>query len=143
MSGNSETTRLERPGVPFVDLETGLTCLVLNYMGHWNGYVQIPEGHIFHGKTYSQCVKPDCKDRDTYVSDLPSLEGHIFDHCEHTAEAMLEVHGGVTWTGPLNEHSPNDEWWLGFDTVHFGDNPVNCNMNYVLQETLKLAKQLV
>lgn len=150
MHSDSETTgltaefQLDPPvvqdGVPFLYKETGLTCMVL-YMGHWNGYVQVPAGHIFYDKTYHEGVKPNCKDKDDEPL-LSPLTGRPFDHCRHTAETMLEVHGGITFSGHLRGQ-PQDQWWLGFDTAHFGDNPVSCDMDYVLQETLKLAKQLV
>lgn len=123
--------------VPFKDWETGLTCLVWN-MGHWNGYVQVPPGHIFYGKTYHQCVKPDCQDRSDYLSEF---DGTPYDHCGHTAEAMLDVHGGITFSGELP--SLTEGWWLGFDTAHLGDSPTIQDKDYVIQETLRLAKQLV
>lgn len=155
MHSDSKTTGLEdsmaiigtnevEDGVPFVDLETGLTCMVWAMQGHWNGYVQVPAGHIFYDKTYHECVKPNCKDKYDEPM-LNPLNGRPFDHCGHTAETILEVHGGITFSGHLRGQ-PQDQWWLGFDTAHFGDMPgfgTYKDMNYVLQETLKLAKQLV
>lgn len=66
---------LVNEGVAFKDWETGLLCMVLNHMGHWNGYVQVPPGHIFYGKSYHQCVKPDCQDRSR--TELNHLERSI------------------------------------------------------------------
>tara|TARA_R100000458_G_scaffold7395_1_gene5873 strand:- start:585 stop:1055 length:471 start_codon:yes stop_codon:yes gene_type:complete len=61
--------------------------------GVWNGYVILPKGHIFHGKTME----------DRQISDLT-------------------VHGGVTYTDSGGgEWSKEDDWIIGFDTNHIYD----------------------
>lgn len=152
MSGNSETTGLivvsdqrdyqhVQDQQPFKDTETGLICLVWN-MGHWNGYVQVPVGHIMYGKTYHECIKPDCTDKGEGEPLLSQIDGTPFDPCGHTPESILDVHGGITFSGHLRGQ-PSDAWWLGFDTNHYGDDPATQNKYYVIAETLKLATQLV
>lgn len=159
MHSDSETTGLEaeldkitdkyifnheevQEGVPFKDWETNLLCLVWDCDGHYNGYVQVPEGHIFYQKQYSQCVKPGCTERDTYEYELGGRTQYV-DSCPHTAERMLDCHGGITFAGELHTVLLAG-WWLGFDTIYFGDYPkYSRNFQYVLSEVLKLAKQLV
>lgn len=69
----------------------GLKCVLKQhpYHPHMNGYVELPEGHPFR-----------------------DLEDYELDNKVH-------VHGGVTFTGYLNEDS--DRYYIGFDTMHAGD----------------------
>lgn len=65
--------------------------------GAWCGYVAVPLGHPFHGR-----------------------DGDSVD---------LEVHGGITYSqgchGAICHEpelgEPDNVWWFGFDTVHYGD----------------------
>lgn len=69
----------------------GFTCRLVGLdMGHRCGYVLIPDGHPWHA-----------------VND--TRDGPL---------GNVDVHGGVTWTGPLD---PDDNWWIGFDCAHLGD----------------------
>jgi hypothetical protein len=135
--------------------KVGLTCHAVREtpLAHWRGYVTIPQGHIFYGKDYNDCIKPNrCHEPSAYH------------YCEHTAEYMLSVHGGITFAGnpgpnwipaptiPTNEDpvDPN-EWWLGFDCAHAGDDypssafheGVYRDLNYVIEQCEHLAEQLV
>ena len=70
------------------------------------------------------------------------------------------VHGGVTWfetaanslnilveaeciSADTKISEIGDDWKIvGFDTMHYNDNPETCNREYVIQETLELQRQL-
>jgi hypothetical protein len=92
----------------WVDEATGLDCMAVRHdeLGHWCGYVGVPEGHPAHGKGYD--------DVDVDVS----------------------VHGGLTFSGlcrPVPDRPshgichieqpgrPEHVFWLGFDLAHVGD----------------------
>ena len=86
--------------------------------GWGNGYVVIPEGHPYYGKHYD---------------DIPVV-----------------VHGGLTFSEfakdldwkELSMEDLDSGYVVGFDTAHYGDNIINCDENFVVQETLRLKKQL-
>src|SRR6185437_747866 len=113
----------------WVDEDTGLPCFICrrNRLGHWCGYVGIPERHPHWGDDDSS----GCID--------------------------FVVHGGVTYgqIDPKKDKAcglDKPHWWIGFDCAHSGDmvpewdRPGSGNiyrdMNYVRDECLRLAKQL-
>jgi len=114
-----------------VDFEyAGLRCEVLRGpMGSFNGYVSVPERHPAYGIDYMNFEHP--------VSNL-------------------DVHGGITYSGT---HEDGKSWTFGFDTAHYLDlTPLDMslvvrgiidnkygeyrNLQYVVEETVKLARQL-
>lgn len=82
-------------------------------MGHLCGYVAVPPGHPYHGKSY------DSGPRGDYDADEP-------DYSSHDETASLDVHGGITYGGKCHgpvchvpaPGEPADVWWLGFDAAH-------------------------
>lgn len=94
---------------------------VLMSTNWYNGYVILPEGHELVDKFYWDFEK----------------------------DYDLEVHGGITFSDylskiiDLEEMNLEDEYVLGFDCNHAGDNPVNCNQKYVENECKKLIDQLI
>ena len=135
----------------WVDPGTNLDCLaVRNRMGGWCGYVGLPSGHRFHGKTFSAVA----------------------------VEMDVSVHGGLTYSaecqpdGPIchtpEPGQPDGLWWLGFDCGHAMDHQpglaatlrrldaqfhhdyadvieareVYKTLDYVIDETTGLAEQL-
>lgn len=102
--------------VEWVDPQTGYRCRAERHprMRHWCGYVQIPEHHPWHGKSYNDCISPGCtNDREEttcWDEDPP-----------HHIDALVEVHGGVTWGGHYPGVDEVPGWWLGFDCAHFMD----------------------
>ena len=108
--------------VQWVDPLTNLDCLAVRASSHWCGYVGVPEGHPLFKRSYSACLAhPQCGDDDGYCYD-------------HTPQAKLEVHGGITFSGacqPLKDpaegicHVPEpgrpEVWWFGFDCAHCDD----------------------
>lgn len=115
--------------------------------GAWCGYVGVPPGHPWHGKSYGD-----------------ALCGH--DGCyEHHID--VDVHGGLTYAAPCDgnegegichvphEGEPADVWWLGFDCAHAWDisprslkygppmaDEVYRDLAYVTTEARKLAEQV-
>jgi hypothetical protein len=110
-------------------------------MGHWCGYVGIPEDHPFFGHGY------------------------------HEYDEVLHVHGGITYSADCDDdpvkgicHVGDDKrFWIGFDCCHAGDmspghlarlrqfnidptgglfDGVYRDFNYVKHECEQLAKQL-
>jgi hypothetical protein len=70
--------------VQWIDAETGLDCLAVRAgdMGHWCGYVGVPETHPLFGKDYGQCpAAPPCGEP----------------WCGHTPGSLLRAHGGITF----------------------------------------------
>lgn len=88
-------------------------------VGWGNGYVVIPKEHPLWGVGYD--------------------------------DIDVDVHGGLTYSEMADncmgwkEVLPSDKgcWVVGFDTAHLGDNPINCNRDYVLKETIRLREQLI
>jgi len=50
----------------------------------------------------------------------------------------IEAHGGITYT----KKGENSTWVLGFDTVHIDDTEETQSLEYVVEETKKLAERL-
>ena len=59
-------------------------------------------------------------------------------------EIGVSIHGGLTyadhWNCETQKITPNI-WWIGFDTSHLMDNPVNCSESFVDSEIQSLQKQ--
>lgn len=111
----------------WIDEATGYQCIAQWVYDHWSGYVVVPDNHPWHGHHYNQCTKPI--ERCEYW-------------CEHCPNALIDVHGGITWSGELQQFEGNEWHAFGFDCAHAGDNPYVCNLDYATAETTRLAKQL-
>jgi len=136
--------------IQFQDVATGLPCLVVrNQGGALCGYVGVIEGHPFFAVPYSTCPQ-GC---DSY--------------CDHSPEALLDVHGGITFAdfcspyGPEGERGichvpeagePDRVYWFGFDCAHCDDvSPAYDfshvghykSVTYVQAECRRLAAQLI
>lgn len=105
----------------------GLWCAIVrhSFYGFLNGYVRIPKGHPWFGKT---------------AEDLDA------------SECCPKVHGGITWSEP-GEDGDTEGWFLGFDCGHAWDylpgmpalpfDSVNYrNFGYVHEQVLSLARQI-
>lgn len=86
--------------IQWPDEVTELPCLIVRGpTGSWCGYVGVPEGHPLFGLEYGDCPQgAECPQR---------TEEHSW--CDHTPEHVLEVHGGVTFTGKCSEITP-ERW---------------------------------
>lgn len=114
----------------------GVPCLVVRveHGGHWCGYAAVPEGHPWHGKSYSD-----------------------------ESMWNVNVHGGLTYGAvPCTErvcHPSDGEdnvHWFGFDCAHSGDympalgarfslstDDSYRDMQYVKAEVERLADQIL
>lgn len=87
----------------------------------YNGYVILPKEHELVDKFYGDFEK----------------------------DYDLKVHGGITFSNylryviDLEEIGFENRYTLGFDCNHVGDNPVDCNQEYVENECKKLIDQLI
>lgn len=94
---------------------------VLMSTNWYNGYVILPDDHELVDKFYGDFEK----------------------------EYDLEVHGGITFSDylskimDLEDMDLEDGYVLGFDCNHAGDNPKDCNQEYVENECKKLIDQLI
>lgn len=114
----SENTKLKY----FIKENTWLSKSSLSDHGWGNGYVLIPINHPFYEMYYEEINK------------------------------YIDVHGGLTFSEhysvikkypELPVCSKTEEYWVvGFDTCHCNDNSNNWTKEAVLDETLKLVKQL-
>lgn len=125
----------------------GLTCLMLrtDHMGNWCGYVAVPPGHPWHGHRYSECVM-GCETVPAKpmepIGKMPVPDSIQKSHMErkhfscqedyqsgHTPESIIDVHGGLTYSGLCSGHichvpkpgQPDNVFWFGFDCAHGGD----------------------
>ena len=83
-------------------------CLIImsgDKQSHRCGYVRVPEYHKWHGADYTNY--------DDYYSGIV---------------AKIDVHGGVTFAGKLNNLNG---WWLGFDCNHQGDGHIDRSLRWV------------
>lgn len=76
-----------------------LQCFVRSGPMSTNGYVAVPESHPWYKVHCFECpIK--CGER----------------WCDHTPEAVIAVHGGLTYSALAVEG-----WVFGFDTAHYND----------------------
>ena len=86
----------------------GLPCLIVrNHMGAWCGYVAVPPGHPWHGRSY-EAVDAACHGGLTFAS-----------ACAERPKAQFII--GNTICHAPREGEPADVWWLGFDCAHSED----------------------
>ena len=119
----------------------GMPCLaVRGRLGQWCGYAAVTPDHPLHGRCY---------------------DDELVD---------LDVHGGLTYSGPCQGHichtakpaEADDVWWFGFDCAHLWDlvpgmlavekklnisssqlpGEVYRDLDYARNEVRKLAEQL-
>ena len=108
----------------------GYEYVVMLYLNEWIynsgswycGYVKIPENNNLYGLRYSR--------------DMPyhGLENE-------TIESYFDVHGGITFAGRISDL--NNDWFLGFDCNHHGDNPMIQDADYTERECKNLIDQIV
>lgn len=106
---------IRKMGFSFKDIISGK---IIDYGGWGNGYVLLPPDHLYYNIDYD---------------DIP-----------------VDVYGGLTFSNYVSEsgfkHKIDEKyhnyWCIGFDTAHSGDNSFNWPKERVLEETIKLKKQL-
>ncbi len=112
----------------WVDEAPGLDCMIVRGpMGALCGYVGVPEGHPWHGKSYDDCLEGNaCK--------APEHEGSHW-ACQ-SPDGTARVHGGLTFADACSPSEkgpghgichieqpgrPQHVWWFGFDCAHAYD----------------------
>lgn len=138
----------------------GLKCAMRrNGLGAWCGYVRVGEDHPLHNVKYStphESLSGLMGERmDRPVGDAPGMAvmlGALSGTIEASAEAAIDVHGGITFSGkPAGTNHNDPGWWFGFDCSHYGDLTPKIDFagdgtyrtaEYVRSETEKLAEQL-
>ena len=136
----------------------GLWCAIIRSpgSGHLCGYVGLDEKHPWFGKDYGAHLAPKCKEEFC---------------CEHTPCSIINVHGGLTYAGPLTFTRigvkelklPENLHWFGFDCAHCDDMchfsvsmeefsevhgfskrlGIYRDMQYVKEQCIRLADQLL
>lgn len=102
----------------------GYRAVVLEFLGHNNGYVAIPESHPLFGVDYS--TPADCL---TFPADEPlgnrGVLQLVCSNGEPRPDVVFDVHGGLTFASDkLSQVSVLEDgklWWYGFDCAHYGD----------------------
>jgi hypothetical protein len=129
----------------------GLTCgVTLTSMGHYCGYVAIPEGHPLYGKHYSDSTpvpastieRPIDVDKVGIINLFCQTEVPSAESCP--VVLAFDVHGGLTFASADQERPL---WWFGFDCAHSGDGrnegePGWKDREFAEAETRSLAEQL-
>lgn len=90
---------INRPGdIPEKSEELGFQWMIIhNGRGYRCGYVRLPLGHPWHGKSYGD-----------------------------DAIDSVNCHGGITFADadvPCDAPGPDTDWWIGFDCAHAYDAP--------------------
>lgn len=142
----------------------GLIAVVLmTDMGHRCGYVGLTPQHPLYGVGYSErspyLLAPYRRNTEK-MGALQMLAGALLPfHQLNTPEYVLEVHGGLTYSGfgagkyPIQS---NKVWWLGYDCAHAGDayapdslmsaynfpDSIHRTLEFCIQECESLANQL-
>lgn len=110
------------------DFATGLPCLIVRspVTGSLCGYVGVSSGHPLFEVDYGGCSQAtECLDE----------KGGVNHWCDHRPELLLDVHGGITFSGACQKtsdesagvcHLPapgesDNVFWFGFDTAHAFD----------------------
>ena len=97
---------------------------VVGVVGRRMGYVGVPRSHLWSG-----VVDDDGRNSD----ELP----------------FPDVHGGVTWAGPVPSSVPaayagRDLYWVGWDYNHFcGDNDMRLGLSYGVRPTYAMLRDEV
>lgn len=131
--------------------KAGLPASTHLHMAHWNGYVQVPQGCVLHGLDHQKAIPeliPLCREDipvgkrglilalTTQCNALPNTT------IRSSPDIAFDVHGGITYSGPMPPERLHGTWCFGFDTNHWGDSPDTCTEEYVKAECESLAEQI-
>lgn len=113
-------------------------------------YAEIVKDEIYKG--YRVFVKHltlrECEDEPRFLRFIHWYCGYVeipkdskfYGLGEDEADELFDIHGGITYTGELNE---TGNYVLGFDCRHFGDSPYVQNEEFTLKECYKLVEQII
>lgn len=112
----------------------GFRCEVRsNRIGYNCGYVGLPAGHPWFGKSYDACLLGD--DCPTVAERAADPDGYHSCY-NHSPDARVEVHGGLTFA---QAGERDGLWWFGFDCAHSGDAP---DPEYAREQERKYGLQM-
>ena len=132
VDGPTAETRFNKP----VRLwpEGGVFCAVLRGpVGALCGYAMVPEGHPWWGLCEDEEVPtPAAVDLEQHPEQFMDDHGTVPAFLAMAAEGGIEsfarrlggqvqVHGGLTWAGPMAIEGAPWGWWIGFDCGHHRD----------------------
>jgi hypothetical protein len=132
----------------------GLRAVVYRVpLGHLCGYVEIKEGHPLFGIEYNkssdalQIIADEISNDKRPLGEKGIVNQFLMamrGNAKPTPDECLEVHGGVTFSGPGTSGYPveSDGWWFGFDCAHAGDTQSYWTVDRVSEECESLADQL-
>lgn len=133
IEGPGEDVKYEQPLRVWQEHE--IWCAILrNHMGALCGYALVPTGHPWWGleddhevpaprelddDLTAQQAMDDFGVMPTFLAALGGDES--MDKFTRSLASQVQVHGGLTWTGPMPIEGAPWGWWLGFDCYHSGD----------------------
>ena len=142
-----------------------IICKSAERMTHRCGYVGVPSEHKFYGKDYGEpldCITQFKADHATLGNKSPILMltatvgGETENSIRRALDIVVEVHGGLTYSGGNNTYPVQANlWWFGFDCHHYGDADIEPDprwsafrngevrsLEYTAAECERLAEQL-
>jgi hypothetical protein len=151
----------------------GIRCVVVGQStGYRCGYCQVNRKHPFYGFSYHQNI-PSLMNKlkelkDTKIGKRGIIPVICWDGTTVTPEILIDVHGGITFSGDGKKGYPvkSRGWWFGFDCGHsrdkadlkimsqeqrdyYRENPeflwdgVIRTKEYVINECKSMARQLI
>lgn len=124
----------EPDALDWTDTDTGYQCAIRRGPGgHLCGYVGIPSGHPWHGKSYNDTVQVSdaVRDRPINIDKIGAInmfcavaKADEIERGQFEIVLAVDVHGGLTYAEDAPPSAADDQkggWWFGFDCAHSGD----------------------
>lgn len=110
--------------------------------GTHNGYVAVPPGNKYHGKSWDEMEDFNVHGGITFSQ--PVIYPDEMDGRKVNEKYVGKRNCILIDAEFITENTEiGDDWWIfGFDTVHCGDNKHNWNRQAVVDETLSMMEQL-
>lgn len=129
----------------------GMRCAIARHLhlGHLCGYVEVPPDHALFGVGYDHRVPDSLRHIETTVKNGPAGDRGIVNiflaalsDGNLDAGDLIDVHGSVTFSGPIKVGPFESPWVWGFDCAHLDDTPERWDEDAVTQETERMAAQI-
>lgn len=129
----------------------GMRCAIVRHpnLGHLCGYVEVPPDHALFGVEYDNRVPDSLRHIEATIKNgtagdrgivnlfLAALnDGNLY------VGDLIDVHGSVTFSGPLKVGAFESPWAWGFDCAHLDDTTERWDEDAVTQETERMAAQI-
>lgn len=125
----------------FLDVNFNLSGYEFEHGTH-NGYVAVPPGNKYHGKSVEDMEDFEVHGGITFSQ--PAIYPDVMNGRKVNKKyvgkrnAILEKAEFIT-----DNTEVGDDWWIfGFDTAHWGDNKYDWDRQAVIEETLSMMEQL-